>query len=209
MPECTVIIDSCNSQCPACNTINNGFGTDNILCRRECHTYIECGDWLFMVNGSNHSEYKCYGVWKLHSQSNRFQRMPELTFCSDNSNCKYPAGNTNHHTFRADNFLYWRQCNTYIQCRDKLLMVNGSNLAKHKCNRIRKLLCKNYRFKRMPECSFRLHSGNSLPLAYSTFNRYHNATDMYIFNRKCHSERITLIRNLDCKRFPRWNNKNR
>ena len=134
VPECTVSSDSCNCKSFTGDTNHNSLRTDDLLFRRECHTDIQFRYRLLMVNGSHHTEHKCNCIRKLHRKSDQFQRMPESAISSNSSNCKCLTRNPNNNTLRPYNILRWRECNTDIQFRNRLFMVNRSNNTEYKCN---------------------------------------------------------------------------
>ena len=154
MPERTFKCNHGNGQCPAGNTDDNSLRSDDLLRRRKCYTDIECRDELFMVKWSDHTNNKCNFNRELYCKSDRFERMPEFTVSSDSSNSLRLTGSTNHNGLRTDNLLHRRERDTDIECRDELLMVDGSNHTEHKCKCIRKLQCKSDQFQRMPQFTF-------------------------------------------------------
>jgi hypothetical protein len=150
MPECTFSSDHSNCQCIACNTNDNSFRTDDILCRRKRNADIECRFKLPVVKRSDNTDHKCNGIGKLYGKSNQCERVPEPAIGSDISNSLCITLSTNHHCLGTDYLLRRRECHTDIECGDELPVVNRSDLTKHKCKYIRKLQCKSYQFERMP-----------------------------------------------------------
>jgi hypothetical protein len=143
MPEPAIGSDTCNCQFLASGTNHIRLRTYDLLRGRKRYSDIEPGHELSMVDGSDDTKHKCNDIRELHSTGDRFERMPEPAIRCNFGNGQRPAGNTNHNTLRSYDLLHWRQCNTDIECRYELSVVNRSNLAEHKCLNIRKLYSKN------------------------------------------------------------------
>jgi hypothetical protein len=133
MPEPAIGSDTCNGQFLASGSDHISLRSDDLLRGRKRYADIGPGHELSMVYGSHDTKHKCNDIRELHSTGDRFERMPEPAVRCNFGNGQRPAGNTNHNTLRSYDLLHWRQCNTDIECRYELSVVNGCNHAEHKC----------------------------------------------------------------------------
>ena len=121
VPECSFGSHSSDSKPVTGDTDDNGGRADDLLCRGECSSYLECGGQLPVVEQCDNTEYYSNDSRQLYSKGDRCELMPECSIGSHCCHSKFIAGSKCR--YRCNDTIWFRHNTEWYSYRHRSVYI--------------------------------------------------------------------------------------